>query len=175
MLQKLNTSLEEANAEKVAAQQSLHELELKMREMKARRLSPRESRGPENASVLKKILTMEDKSQGQHPLRHDPSSMLALRRASKLCSYLPEGSAFQDGPLLLSSTLVPLSVFIICDSGCKTTCLVIAAMAAVFGSHFCSQKSRDSPYCRCPKAEGRFRHAARAAGVYQPGQYCKYQ
>lgn len=64
ILQKLNTALEEVNAEKTAAQQSLHELELKMRELKARRLSPRESRGPENASVLKKILTMEDKSQG---------------------------------------------------------------------------------------------------------------
>ena len=68
MLQKLKTSVEEANAEKIAAQQSLHELQLKMRELKARRLSPRESRGPENTSVLKKILTMEDKSQGLHPL-----------------------------------------------------------------------------------------------------------
>lgn len=66
MLQKLNAAVDEANAEKVAAQQSLHELELKLREIKSRRLSPRESRNPENASVLKKILTMEDKSQGLH-------------------------------------------------------------------------------------------------------------
>ena len=54
-----------ANAEKTSAQQEAHDLQLKMRELKARRLSPREARGPENASVLNKIMSMEDKSQGQ--------------------------------------------------------------------------------------------------------------
>lgn len=65
LLQSLNAAVEEANAEKVAAQQSLHDLKLKVREMNARRLSPRDSRGPENSSVLNKIMTMEDKTQSE--------------------------------------------------------------------------------------------------------------
>lgn len=48
----------------MTAQQNLHELELKMREMASRRLSPRESQGAENSNVQRKILTMEDKSLG---------------------------------------------------------------------------------------------------------------
>ena len=71
--------MSDAIAEKTAAQQSLHELELKMRELKSRRLSPRESRGPENESVLKKILSMEDKSQGALHTRHPACKSAVLK------------------------------------------------------------------------------------------------
>ena len=64
-LQSLNAAVADANAEKVAAQQALHEAELKMREMASRRLSPRELSGPESSNVQKKILTMEDKTVGE--------------------------------------------------------------------------------------------------------------
>ncbi len=64
-LQELNASVKAAEAERTAAQQGMHELQLQMREMEARHKSERQILAPENASVLNKILSMEDKGGGK--------------------------------------------------------------------------------------------------------------
>jgi hypothetical protein len=64
----LSAAVKVAEAERTTAQQGMHEMQLEMREMEARRKSDRQLQAPENASVLNKILSMEDKGGGgQHP------------------------------------------------------------------------------------------------------------
>ena len=64
-LQELKEFVKAADAEKTKAQQGMHDLQMQMREMEARHKSERQTRAPENASVLNKILNMEDKGGGR--------------------------------------------------------------------------------------------------------------